>query len=548
MGAGIGNDFGHWESEAIAAFNDELLNSAGCSWDDWQAFNTDWYRSPLVAQFARRARELLRQEFGESALYVFKDPRLCLVAPFWLRVLKEEGVRTCIVMPMRAPSEVAGSLQRRDATNMWTGKLLWLRYVLEAEEASRGHTRLVTSYSQLLGDWRALVSRASAHFDLVFPRQTSSTGREVDEFLVPKNENAPPPQPRHRVSNDVGFDLAGWIEDVYEIFHRWAQTQEDAQDHPRLDEIRERFNQVSRALGPIFSTPENRGSPGEGELLRRDMGDLRARLQVAETGQQEAERQLQESSAAKAALLTQHAEAAAQITLLNEDRARLTSDLDHTQRHAQALEAELEAARTRVHQITAEKEAHREALERLQEHERTLSADLDGARTQIGALVRDLEAEAGKFAEAQGRLHALEAELGASQAHANNVTAELGASREHSQRIEAELHATTLRVRDLDGELQALVEQCHLLQQNQQEKDAALTQAAQERAALQQDLEQALARAGDLYEQLESKNAAITEEADERARLEQKIASQSAQTDSFWKRLKWLARGPRLEG
>ncbi|WP_313536833.1 hypothetical protein [Sphingomonas sp.] len=539
---------GHWESKAIAAFNDELLNSAGCSWDDWQAFNTDWYRSPLVAQFARRARKLLRQEFGDEALFVLKDPRLCLVAPFWLRVLEEAGVKTCIVMPLRAPAEVAGSLHRRDATNIWTGKLLWLRYVLEAEVATRGHDRLVTTYAQLLGEWRTLVSRTSEHFDLVFPRQTPSTGREVDDFLVPKSENAPPAPPRRRLPNDGGFDLTGWIDDVYEIFHRWAQTEEDPKDHPRLDEIRERFDQVSHALGPIFSTAENRGNPGEGELMRRELGDLRARLQEAESGRQELERQVQELAAEKAELIARHADAAAHIAQLDEDRTRLASDLEQAQRQTQALEAELEIARTRLSQFTAESEGHRDTIGRFEEHERTLSAELDAARARIDALTRDVEAEAGRFSDAHGRVQALEAELGINQAHAQNLGAELGASREHAQRIEAELEIATSRVRDLDGEKQALVGQCHHLQQDQQEKEAALAQAAQERASLLQDLEHALARANHLNGELETKIAAVKDATDDRDRLEQKIASQAAQTASFWKRLKWLAQGPREGG
>jgi hypothetical protein len=575
MVAGIGNDSGHWESQAITAFNDELLSSAGCSWDEWQAFNTDWYRSPPVAQFARRARKLLRDEFGDEALFVLKDPRLCLIAPFWLRVLAEEGVKPCIVMPLRAPAEVAGSLQRRDTTNVWTGRLLWLRYVLEAEAATRGHDRLVTAYSQLLNDWRALVSRASAHFGLVFPRQTPSTAREVDEFLVPKDEYAPPPQPRRRLSNDVGFDLTGWIDDVYEIFHRWAQTQEDAQDHPRLDEIRERFDQVSQTLGPIFSTPENRGTHGEGEVMRRDLGDLRARVQEVERGRQEAERQSHELAAARAELFTRHTDAVEQIVHLNEDRARLTSDLEQAQRQTQAFEAELEIARTHLNQFTAENEAHRQTLETFEERERTLSADLDAARTDLDALMRNVEVEAGKFNDAQGKVHALEAELGMSQAHAQNLAAELGASkehsqrieaelemsqahsqnlgtelgasREHSQRIEAELEIATSRARDLDGELQALAGQCHLLQQDRQEKEAALAQAAQERASLIQELEHTRARAGHLGGELEARDAAVKEATGERDRLEQKIANHAAQTASFWKRLKWLAEGPRLE-
>src|SRR5262249_46234505 len=70
MGGGASNEAGHWEREAIADFNDALLESAGSSWHDWLAFNPGWYRSPKGEEFKERAAALLAQEFGASRLFV----------------------------------------------------------------------------------------------------------------------------------------------------------------------------------------------------------------------------------------------------------------------------------------------------------------------------------------------------------------------------------------------------------------------------------------------------------------------------------------------
>src|SRR5206468_3279043 len=75
MGPGKSNEAGHWESQAIANFNDRLLESAGTSWDDWQAINPGWLSSLKAVQFREEARGLLEQEFGASHLFVLKDPR-----------------------------------------------------------------------------------------------------------------------------------------------------------------------------------------------------------------------------------------------------------------------------------------------------------------------------------------------------------------------------------------------------------------------------------------------------------------------------------------
>ena len=49
------NERGFWEPRSIADLNDELLASAGSAWDDWRAFDSGWYVSPIAEEFRERA-------------------------------------------------------------------------------------------------------------------------------------------------------------------------------------------------------------------------------------------------------------------------------------------------------------------------------------------------------------------------------------------------------------------------------------------------------------------------------------------------------------
>src|SRR5581483_5443085 len=94
--------------------------------------------------------QILRSEYGDSTLFVVKDPRLCRLIPLWLAALERYGARPSFVITTRNPLEVAGSLRARNGFSATKSYLLWLRHLLDAERDSRGFPRVFTSYEQLL--------------------------------------------------------------------------------------------------------------------------------------------------------------------------------------------------------------------------------------------------------------------------------------------------------------------------------------------------------------------------------------------------------------
>ena len=97
------NETGFLESQPVADMNDEILASAGSAWDDWRAFDSDWYRSPVAGQFRERAQAVLREQFGDSRLFVLKDPRICRLMPFWIEAINAVGAEPLVVSPIRNP-------------------------------------------------------------------------------------------------------------------------------------------------------------------------------------------------------------------------------------------------------------------------------------------------------------------------------------------------------------------------------------------------------------------------------------------------------------
>jgi hypothetical protein len=151
-----GNERGYFESQALMTFHDELLASAGSSWTDWRQFSPAWYQSPAATAFQERAKQLFEEEFAGEPLAVFNDPRACRFAPFWLEILAAIEVPARVVIPVRAPLEVALSMRERNGFSLATGALLWLRHTIDAEIATRAVPRSIFGWDRLLRDWRGV--------------------------------------------------------------------------------------------------------------------------------------------------------------------------------------------------------------------------------------------------------------------------------------------------------------------------------------------------------------------------------------------------------
>lgn len=381
------NPHGYFESMKAYWLNDALLTSAGSSWDDWKPINPDWYQSPRRREYHDRATEMLGLEFGRSAFFVLKDPRVCRLLPFWKDVLHDNGIRPLFVCTHRHPQEVVASLARREGWSASQGLLLWLRHVLDAEAGSRGAPRVFVSYDMLLADWRQALARISKGLPLHWPVTPDSMAPMITGFLSDAL--------RHfRASGAEAQQdplLDGWVGEVYAILECWAVSGESKTDHARLDAIRAAMQEAEPMFDPLLR--ENQQQRQHAETQRRRIEELEVALHA---------KHLEAVSHQTNHATEQRMRGDAEIRI-----TELTQTLDQTSAEAASHQANHASEQRHREAVEMQRAELARAFETAQAVATEQTAALAAAETQVANQIRALasaEAEHATLAQAQARL------------------------------------------------------------------------------------------------------------------------------------------------
>ncbi|HSD10670.1 MAG TPA: glycosyltransferase [Candidatus Binatia bacterium] len=187
MPAHDANPRGYWESSALRLVNDELLEQLGGTWSAPPPLEPGWEFSADLRLLSIRAR-LLFSSVYRTSVWIWKDPRNCLLLPFWAKTLR---VRPVIVLVRRNPLEIWRSLARRDGLSKPTALALWERYMRQALAHASGLPVFVLAYERLLRDpeercgaLRSFLVAQGIACDPVDRRA------EIQSFLAPELRNA----------------------------------------------------------------------------------------------------------------------------------------------------------------------------------------------------------------------------------------------------------------------------------------------------------------------------------------------------------------------
>jgi len=392
------NTTGHWESERIARLNDAILDAAGTDWRSPESVNTAWYETPRYSAFREQALTTLTEEFGQSPLFVLKDPRACKLASFWVSVLEEAGISPKVVSIYRSPREVSASLLKRNEIDRSLGELMWLRYVLDAESASRSVARSHVTYEGLLNDWQVPMARIRSDLDIQWSRSSSRTENEIARFLTAEG--------RHHIDELTGKSLpgvSGWLVQTYQIFRTWAEVKEDRADWPVLDRIRADLDKLLETMGrPVLLAFEQAGALRKLRRIRSNLeADVKQLKALAETTAR--------SSEAEIVMLRE------KITALDREKVQIELRSEQWRESMAQLRTEL---------VTT-------LLRREEEERARVEADLTSLR---------------------GRLEAAGEELA-------RTRFELSAALSKGQRVDEELAKTVLDLGELRGKMEATHEE-----------------------------------------------------------------------------------------
>jgi hypothetical protein len=141
------NPRGHWESKSLLRYNDRLLGELGGSWFCPPALGPD-ETSRLLRKRSSEALAALQRAHPQRP-WVWKDPRTCVLMPFWAAALEQ---RAAYVLVVRHPFEVSDSLARRNGFTPLLSLALWERYTRAAMLGAAGHPVMVCTYDGVLAD------------------------------------------------------------------------------------------------------------------------------------------------------------------------------------------------------------------------------------------------------------------------------------------------------------------------------------------------------------------------------------------------------------
>ena len=177
------NDLGYFEHGDVLDLHNAILGHLGSSWDSVLPLPEEWWLRPDLAGYRKGLDEILERDFGNSALWAVKDPRMCRMLPLWLKTLDERGDKIVCLLILRAPSEVADSLARRDAMSLEKANHLWLEHYLLAEQWTRGRRRAFVMYDDLLREPVPTLQGISEALDIAWPRPLQEAAADIDGFL-----------------------------------------------------------------------------------------------------------------------------------------------------------------------------------------------------------------------------------------------------------------------------------------------------------------------------------------------------------------------------
>ncbi|GAA5264547.1 hypothetical protein ACOSOMT5_P0971 [Acidiphilium sp. MT5] len=152
MPGNFDNPKGYFEHNGIVAINESFLWERVSAWDDPRAPRT--WSADLPSD---KVENLLKKSFGNSRLWGLKDPRISILLPSYIPILKRLTTKIKAVLMLRSPTDVAASLSTRNQINYDRAAALWIDYTLAPLEYFSEADLTVVSYDELIDDPEELI-------------------------------------------------------------------------------------------------------------------------------------------------------------------------------------------------------------------------------------------------------------------------------------------------------------------------------------------------------------------------------------------------------
>jgi hypothetical protein len=377
------NPKGYWEDREINHLNERILAALARNWRSPGLIDDSVWNSSALEPLVSEAKQLLDSRFGKFELWGFKDPRTCLLLPFWQLVFRELGLEARYVISLRNPLSVAGSLRARDAMVEELSLLLWLQHLRAAFKYTENQPRLVVDYDELLKAPRIQICRIAKALELPAPISTDAALQSyADEFLAVdlrhhefSAEHSPSDSPLKRLAVST-----------YELLRQVSIGEIDC-DRASLGEKLDLIDRTLEAITPFSSMVAELARTNE--QLNSDNQQLNSDNQQLNSDKQQLNSDNQQFNSDNQQLNSDNQQLNSTNRQLNSDNRQLNSDNQQLDSANQQLNSVNQQLNSDNQQLNSANQQLNSANQQLNSDKQQLNSDkqsLEGQR-------RDLEAE-----------------------------------------------------------------------------------------------------------------------------------------------------------
>jgi hypothetical protein len=254
------NPRGYYEPLWVAEFHKWLLNPIPVRTIDSRPNAGKIAKKHVTPKVEEELRVWLRDqlklvdELGHSQI-LLKDTRAYWVYDLWQRMAAEFGAQLTSLTMLRHPAQVVRSRdtaylsdmdrpfrRQRETTNV----AAWINAAFETERVTRGNPRAFVPYYDLIGDWRAAMTRAGKQLGLTYDGDLSGH-HPVDDFIDAGLNRSQPDWAGLEVTPTL-VDLADRSWDAMNVL---VEQPDDKAAMDRIDALREEYVDLYQSSAAI---------------------------------------------------------------------------------------------------------------------------------------------------------------------------------------------------------------------------------------------------------------------------------------------------------
>jgi hypothetical protein len=173
------NPKGFYENNKILTVNESILAALDSDVEDVRPLPENWWQHGSMKAFRNEIIKIVEDDFAGLDIFLVKCPRICILLPLWIDVMKELNISPKFIFSLRHPLSIVRSTMISQKLTFDRSLLIWFKFILNAEYFSRANPRVFVRYDDLIEDPEAVIDKICSVLEFKPPRDFDEARKEI---------------------------------------------------------------------------------------------------------------------------------------------------------------------------------------------------------------------------------------------------------------------------------------------------------------------------------------------------------------------------------